>query len=228
VRPDVLRASGRSSGPRTPQHSARCARGEQRPAGPGRHSAKLRRAAQRQPGGSWLVRGQRRTHGHISFPHTTPQCALRPRRAPTCRARGRNPASAAEGTIPGIRAWNCSTSTICGLQSQRAVPGRPPRPAAAGRPAPGAENRDEPWGPLGDAKWIFKPGAAFVTSSTISTRALKPKYEHRKNAPNLWAPHRERGHGASSTLEDPRARREQCTMYVEGVRGARTSEKRLT
>ena len=87
MRPDARRTSGRSSVPRTPQHSARCARGEQRPAGPGRHSAKLRRAAQRQPGGIWLVRGQRRTHGHIRSPHTTPQCVLRPRRAATCRAR---------------------------------------------------------------------------------------------------------------------------------------------
>jgi hypothetical protein len=39
-------------------------------------------------GTSWLVRGQRRTHGHISSPRTTPQCVLRPRRAATCRARG--------------------------------------------------------------------------------------------------------------------------------------------
>ena len=80
----------------------------------------------------------------------------------------------------------------------------PPCRAAAGPQAAGAENRDEPWGPLGDAKWIFKPGAASVTSSTISTRALKPKYEHRKNAPNLWAASRAR-HPSLSYASDPSA-----------------------
>lgn len=49
-------------------------------------------------------------------------------------ARGRNPASAAEGTIPGIRARDCSTSTIYGLHRQRAVPERPPMPSSCRPP----------------------------------------------------------------------------------------------
>ena len=123
---------------------------------------------------------------------------------------GRNPASAAEGIIPGIRARNCITSTISYLHRQRTVPGRPRAEQLPGPPAAGAENRDEPWRPLGAPKLISKPGTAFVTTLPIFIPALKPKREHPKNARNLWAPHPGRGHRASSTLEDPRARRGLC------------------
>jgi hypothetical protein len=99
----------------------------------------------------------------------------------------------------------------------------PPCRAAAGPQAAGAENRDEPWGPLGDAKWIFKPGAAFVTSSTISTHALKPKYEHRKNAPNLWA--RARPRSLVNLGRPPRATR---TMHNVCRRRAWRANERKT
>ena len=63
------------------------ARSKEPPAEPGRQSAVARRAPQPHPGGCWLVQGQRRTRGHThSHSHqTTPQCALRPRRAAACR-----------------------------------------------------------------------------------------------------------------------------------------------
>ncbi len=78
---DLLASPGCLAGPTSPIPSP----DQSASPSPGRHSAKLRRAGQRQPGASWLVRGQRRTDGHISSPRTTAQCALRPRRAATCR-----------------------------------------------------------------------------------------------------------------------------------------------
>ena len=99
--------------------------------------------------------------------------AARRRAAPL--ARGRNPASAAEGIIPDMRAWYCIGSIIGDLQSQRAVPGRPPRRAAAGRLAAEAENCEEPWRPLGAPKWNSKPCTAFVTSCTVCIHAPAPK-----------------------------------------------------
>mmetsp|Transcript_11653 Transcript_11653/g.32843 ORF Transcript_11653/g.32843 Transcript_11653/m.32843 type:complete len:213 (-) Transcript_11653:335-973(-) len=109
---DLLASPGCLAGPTSPIPSL----DQSASPSPGRHSAKLRRAAQRQPGACWLVPGQRRTHGHISSPRTTAQCALRPRRAATCRARARmaesgTPLQHAVGIRTGIGARGCVSYT---------------------------------------------------------------------------------------------------------------------
>ena len=115
-------------------------------------------------------------HHHWWPYYTNEQCrGWPPPRGGAPLARGRNPASAAEGIIPDMRAWYCIGSIIGDLQSQRAVPGRPPRRAAAGRLAAEAENCEEPWRPLGAPKWNSKPCTAFVTSCTVCIHAPAPK-----------------------------------------------------
>ena len=106
----------------------------------------------------------------------------------TAAGRGRNPASAAEGIIPGIRARNCITSTISYLHRQRTVPGRPRAEQLPGPPAAGAENRDEPWRPLGAPKLISKPGTAFVRPFGVdpSVTVYPPPYFSRISRGNNY------------------------------------------
>ena len=92
---------------------------------------------------------ERASNGNREHVPCVAQAAAASRAGGEPPARGRNPASAAEGTIPGIRARDCNTSTICGLHRQRAVPERPPVPSSC-RP-PGCRGR-KPRRALGAAR----------------------------------------------------------------------------
>lgn len=91
------------------------------------------------------------------------------------RPRSRNPASAAEGAFTGIPARYSIGRIIGDLSHRRAALGRPQCRAAAGRPAAGAENCEEPYRLLGASESNSKPRTAFVTSNIVSTRAPVPK-----------------------------------------------------
>ena len=160
----------------------------------------------------------------VPFP-TNEQCRGRPggaaprRAAVSCAARGRTPASAAEGILRAFRRGTALARSFAAYRASEqclGAPPRPPRPAAAGRPAPGAEN---PPGQPKAPKWQLEAGNTLLLSfvSMLTGRKCEKLLKQEDGRRERQAGHARAGNAPSSQMAPIRSTRPIPTCLVPSL-----------